>query len=246
MKLARKLKKLLHRNYLNDDPSIYRRFGMLWLLNYKNYIDRKLILGECYEKEQLAYCRQVIENNRVQAFIDVGANFGLYSLMMAKQFPELTTVLAFEADRRNFNCLSANIYLNGLDQCIAARPIGLSDRQGEVVFLVNKGNSTGMSRIAATAPDTTKMGMFEEVGISVDTLDAQTTGLNGQSVYIKIDVEGHEMAVIAGARDFLRSNRCFLQMEILSNQQETVAALHHDYGLNCIHHIENDFFFEKG
>ena len=141
--------------------------------------------------------------------------------------------------------LCANIYLNSLDLRIDARRVGLSHARRSVSFLVNKGNSTGMSRIAETAPAGTKAEMFEETIIEVDTLDAQLASIRGQVVFLKIDVEGHEESVITGGRSFLERNRCFLQMEILSNPQEMVCWVRDQIGFSYLHHIGNDYFFER-
>ncbi len=245
MSLIRKVKKLALRDYVTDHPRTYRRFGALWLLRYRNYIDRKLILGERYEDPQLRYCAQLIKERGVSCFIDAGANFGLYSVSLAASLPALSTVVAFEPDRRNFNHLCANIYLNSLDVRIDARRMGLSHARRSVSFLVNKGNSTGMSRIAETAPAGTKAELFEETIIEVDTLDSQLAGIREQLVYLKIDVEGHEQSVIAGGRSFLERNRCFLQMEILSNPQEMVSWVREKIGFSYLHHIGSDYFFER-
>ena len=102
-----------------------------------------------------------------------------------------------------------------------------------------------MSRIAETAPAGTKAEMFEETIIEVDTLDAQLASIRGQVVFLKIDVEGHEESVITGGRSFLERNRCFLQMEILSNPQEMVCWVRDQIGFSYLHHIGNYYFFER-
>jgi FkbM family methyltransferase len=245
MHLMKKIRKLALRDYVTNHARVYRRFGSIWLLRYRNHIDRKIILGERYEDAQLKFCEQLIAANEVSCFVDIGANIGLYSVTLAASAPTLSSVFAFEPDRRNFNHLAANIYLNDLDRRIDARPIGLSQEKKSVRFLSNKGNSTGMSRIAETAPASTDAGRFEETVIEVDTLDSQLGSVRGQVVYLKIDVEGHEKSVIEGGRSFFAQNRCFLQMEILNNQAPVLAWMQEEIGFTCLHHIDNDYFFNK-
>lgn len=245
MSLTKHLKKIALRDYFTNHPRTYRRFGAFWLLRYRNYIDRKLILGERYEDAQLKYCTQIIAQHGISCFVDIGANFGLYSISLSTTAPSLGSIFAFEPDRRNFNHLSANIFLNGFDALIDARRIGISNREGCVRFLSNKGNSTGMSRIAETAPASTKAGSFEETVIEVDTLDAQLASVRNQVVYLKIDVEGHEKSVIEGGRSFFSQNRCFLQMEILNDHPTVLAWMEEEIGFSCLHHIDNDYFFTR-
>jgi len=245
MSWTKKLKKIALRDYITDHPRTYRRFGVVWLLRYRNYIDRKLILGERYEDAQIKYCAQIVAEQGVSCFVDIGANFGLYSITLSVHAPSLDSVFAFEPDRRNFNHLSANIFLNGLDSLIDARRIGLSNAKGSARFLCNKGNSTGMSRIAETAPESTNAGLFDESVIETDTLNSQLEMVRNEVVYLKIDVEGHEKSVIEGARSFFQQNRCFLQMEILTDQASMIDWMCEEVGFSLLHNIDNDYFFEK-
>jgi len=245
MHLMHKLKKLIHRDYIADTPRVYRRLGAIWLLRYRNYIDRKLILGERYEREQMAYCATLFETEKFSCLIDIGANFGLYSISIAAKHPQLGKIFAFEPEPRNFNHLSANIYLNKMDRRIIARRIGLSDRKATVDFLANKGNSTGMSRIAETAPESTKHGLFEQTTIEVAPLDSLLPEIEGETVFLKVDVEGHERAVICGARQFFEKNKCVIQMEILGNTAGTILWLKENFGFSCIHQVDSDYYFKN-
>jgi FkbM family methyltransferase len=245
MSLTKKLKKIALRDYLTSHPRTYRRFGAVWLLRYRNYIDRKLILGERYEDDQIKYCARIIAESGVSCFVDIGANCGLYSITLATGAASLDSFYAFEPDPRNYNHLCANIFLNGFDSLIDARRIGLSNAKGSVRFLCNKGNSTGMSRVADTAPGSTNAGLFDESLIEVDTLDSQLGAVHDKVVYLKIDVEGHEKSVIEGGRSFFQQNRCFLQIEILGDQASMIDWIREEIGLSCMRHIGNDHFFEK-
>ena len=242
--LIKKIKKIALRDYLTEHPRIYLRFGVLWMLRYRNYIDRKLILGERYEDAQLKHCSHIIKKEGVTCFIDAGANFGLYSITLAAENESLQSVIAFEPDRRNFNQLSANIYLNNLDAQIDARRMGLSNEAGVVSFFINKGNSTGKSRVAETAPAGTKADDFDEIAIEVDCLDSQLESIRDENIYIKIDVEGHEKLVVSGGKSFFERNRCFLQMEILAEQEKMIRWMSEEMGFVFLQSIQNDYFFK--
>ena len=245
MTLLKKFKKIIFRDYVTNHPRIYQRFNAIWLLRYRNYIDRKLILGERYEDAQLKYCAQLIGQHKVSCFVDVGANFGLYSITLASSATSLNSFFAFEPDRKNFNHLSANIYLNGFDTIIDARRLGLSNEKKTLRFLSNKGNSTGISRIAETAPANTNVSLFEETFIEVETLDSQLGTIKGKAIYLKIDVEGHEKSVIEGGLSFFKQNDCFLQMEILSDKELMVSWMQDVIGFTYLHNIDNDYYFRS-
>lgn len=245
MSIVKIVKKLFYRNYFDDSARLYRRFGAIWLLRYRNYIDRKLILGELYEQAQLDYAAKLISTEKASCFIDAGANFGLYSISLAIRCKDLQRIIAFEPDLRNFNHLSANVCLNGIDRRIETHRVGLSDRHATVHFLTNKGRSTGTSRIVETAPANTKLDQFEPATIDVDTLDSQTSDIVDSSLFLKIDVEGHEKTVISGAAQLLKSNKCILQIEILDGVEATICWLKENFGLTCFNQISDDYYFRN-
>ncbi|CAG0956401.1 hypothetical protein GEOBC_00484 [Geobacteraceae bacterium] len=244
--MLKTVKKWIYRDYFTPKTRILNRFNAKWLLRYSNYIDRKLILGELYECNQLEFCNMLIAKNNISIFIDIGSNFGLYSIILTVNNPNLSKIFSFEPDVVNYNHLCSNIFLNNLNQKVKTHALGLSNHKGEIEFLRNKGNSTGQSRIAETAPDTTKSQNFIIEKITIDTLDDSLNAINGERVLVKIDVEGHEMEVCAGAVNFFQNNHCYIQMELLNNHENKCNTLCEQYNLKLIHRIESDFYFESG
>ncbi|MFA6173001.1 MAG: FkbM family methyltransferase [Kiritimatiellales bacterium] len=244
MNILKKIKKWIYRDYFSDRPRIYNRFGALWLLRYRNHIDRKLILGELYEAGQLEYCGSLVKERDITGFIDVGANIGLYSVLLTKSYPQLTRVISFEPDVRNYNNFCANLNLNNLDSKVDARMLGISSAKTEVSFLSNLGNSTGTSRIAATAPERTRLEKFAHTKIRVDTLDTQLSGVHDETLFFKVDVEGHETEVIHGAGEVFKNNRCLIQMEILG-KPDAVIQLLNECGFSQMKQIKGDFYFSN-
>lgn len=238
----KKVRKWIFRDYLSDRHRLRRRFGAIWLLRYSNSIDRKLILGELYESAQLAYCSELIERQNLDTFIDIGANIGLYTVYLCTQNSGLKNIECFEPDLRNYNNLCAHLLLNNLNDRARTHPVGLSNKSGSITFLRNKGNSTGHSRIAETAPSSTRSEKFEEISIPIATADSVLNGIAGQRILIKIDVEGHEIQVCEGATNLLSANVCYVQMEILEDQERRIAELESRAGLRLVHQIGSDCY----
>lgn len=155
-KLEKKIRKIIYRNYgARNCLKVYERLGLVLLLNYANYIDRRLIIKEPYEERQLAHFATVLKQDNFNVFVDVGANIGLYSLLAAKT-GKVAKILSFEPDLRNNYQFRANILLNNFVNRIEVRDVGLSNETGGVEFLQQQGSSTGKSRIEKTAPSSTK------------------------------------------------------------------------------------------
>lgn len=240
--MFKKLKKIIYRDYFSPKIKIRRRLGLCLLLGYRNYIDRHLIIHEPYETEQIACCLQLIKDHRLECFLDIGSNIGLYSLLVARHIADLKQIHAFEPDSTNFHQLCGNIFLNGFWNKIKAHRFGLSDHCGEATFLKNLGSSTGTSRIVDTAPASTRTHRYESVTISITTLDQIFPDFSGKRLMLKIDVEGHELQVLEGARTLLVNNVCYLQMEILDENADRLELIEQRFQLKKIHSIGADVY----
>ncbi|NBW75185.1 MAG: FkbM family methyltransferase [Sphingomonadaceae bacterium] len=136
-----------------------------------------------HEPEEMAFVLHALRAGDL--FVDIGANVGSYSVLAAGAAG--AEVIAAEPLPATYATLAANIRLNDLTALVDARCCGLSDQPGELRFTA--GLDT-MNRVAL--PDEA---VPTEV-VPVTTLD-QLCGSRMPSV-IKIDVEGHELAVLAG------------------------------------------------
>jgi FkbM family methyltransferase len=134
--------------------------------------------------------------------IDVGANIGLTSIIMARR---LSRVLAFEPSPPNLDLLRRNLALNDLDnvEVIAA---AVSNRAGALAF-----------HVAEFGPGSQVVseGHF---GRGAPTIEVRSVRLDSFGFpridFIKIDVEGHEPEVLAGARTLLERDRPLIHMEL--------------------------------
>jgi FkbM family methyltransferase len=143
------------------------------------------------------FTRTVIEMlaRHTGAFIDVGANIGFFSLVAAKLNP-LLRVFAFEPNPKMFALLAQHKRLNRLTN-LTPEPVALSDGDGSAELFLN-----GSDMSASLEPH------FQEnfnpavasVRVNRMTLDSyvQQHGISG-SLLLKVDVEGHDQAFLAGA-----------------------------------------------
>ena len=71
-------------------------------LNLFNPIDREIFLRDSYEEEQLNYLSKIIDDKKIQYFLDIGAHIGYYSVNLAHK---KITIIAFEPIKNNFEQL---------------------------------------------------------------------------------------------------------------------------------------------
>ena len=144
--------------------------------------------------------------------LDIGAHTGIYALLVATLSPE-TRVLAFEPEPRIFPALVANLELNGFAN-VSALQIALSDRNGEAQLAISP------DRTAASLENREPGAPLVMVRTArADDLVDDPVGL------VKIDVEGHEMAVLRGMAGILERDHPALVIECFETLDEVRAHL---------------------
>lgn len=139
--------------------------------------------------------------------IDVGANIGLTTLLMA-HYCSAGHVYAFEASPRNAGYLRRNLALNGMANCTVIET-AVGARTGRIQFreCVYAAGSHVVSAQTVHAGG--------HISAQVTTLDAMfPVGVPRPRIrLIKVDVEGFEPAVLSGAADLLAHDRSTVFME---------------------------------
>lgn len=133
-------------------------------------------------------------------FLDVGANAGKYSIMLANKVKDVQ-VYSFEPSPSTYAILQKNIELNNAQAQITAFNFGLSDQNGKLTFAMSSMFS-GVSHIVDTSTGQYDALNYEQVQVQIKTLDdvIKEEQIAPARVYlIKIDVEGHEYNVLKGA-----------------------------------------------
>lgn len=132
--------------------------------------------------------------------LDVGANVGLFTYYLARYSRH---VHAFEP-----NPLACDVLQSVADRNVTVHRTALTDRAGEVELYVPR-NRKGWSSNGGSLQQM-RWGDFGRVrvpGRRIDDLGLSDIG------FIKIDVEGHELAVLRGAQETLRRDRPNLFVE---------------------------------
>jgi FkbM family methyltransferase len=164
--------------------------------------------GERFVEERLII-RQLVKP-RVGA-LDVGANIGYYSLMLAEYVGSAGEVTCIEPEPTNLIELRRNISKNRLER-VRVVEAAAGDHSGTVMLLPGiNGRVQGLSEGGVSVPV-----------ITVDSLDLDRLG------FIKIDVEGYELPVLKGATGTLDRYRPNLFVEVhpqLQDDPRDTAAL---------------------
>ncbi len=153
---------------------------------------------------------------------DVGSNTGTYAANLCRMFPK-ARVFCFEPVPSTFSKLEA--WASGTAQVTAVN-LALGNRSGELDMHVHDDHPSSSSLLPSTAnnavlfPDTARQ---SSVRIKAERLDifVKDRALDlGSGALMKIDVQGHELAVLEGARDTLNRIHAVIVEVILDKLYE--------------------------
>jgi FkbM family methyltransferase len=182
------------------------RHGPMLVNSKDRYLGQAVIAyGECCELE-VGFLIQLL-SLRPGLVIEIGTNIGTHTIPLARSLEaQGRRMIVFEPQPIIFQNLCANLALNGLGN-VAAWPFACGDRDATVHFArpdyAADGNFGGVSM----AYDATE----NNVAVPCRRLDDLVRG--DDVAMIKVDVEGFELAALAGAVDTLARCRPILYVE---------------------------------
>ena len=211
-KFYRKLRKSLLRRYLfytKKEKFIFKLNDILLNLDIRDSIDREIYFTNRYEDEQIKFLIDNIKKYKINRFIDVGANIGVYALTIAKKIPDIR-IDAFEPHKGAFERMETNIHQNGFAQIIRSHNLALSNDNKEGFLLAGTRFGTYQSGGASVSSE----GEMKISQVRGDDLIKDVDNI----IAIKIDVEGFELSVLKGIEKLLKNNKVFLQIEIFDQE----------------------------
>lgn len=117
-------------------------------------------------------------------FVDIGANIGVMSFQAARKLGPNGKVIAFEPNPDNVQRFLEGVMANGMETQIRLIPLAASSGTG--VFAIRGGSNSYLTPAAS--------GMRLAASVAADELLATEERVD----LIKIDIEGHEPAALAG------------------------------------------------
>lgn len=153
--------------------------------------------------------------NPEDVVVNVGANIGYHTIKLANV---VKRVIAFEPQKKIFNQLCANIYINDLDEKITAYNLGLGDfskyarmenlEDNPHLKSGNFMNNGGVSIKEDATGEEIQIVTLDEFELSPD--------------FILMDAEGYEDKILIGSNQTLSTYKPTLLLEIWDNKSENI------------------------
>ena len=183
------------------------------------FIGRSLDLyGEWCEDEAFVLGQVISPGDLV---VDVGANIGTHTVFFGKRVGEKGVVVAFEPQRLAYQTLCGNVALNGLTNVTCFMSAVGAARGTVTVPMLDPRHVQNFGAVKAVAGPA-KDARAEVVDlVTIDELALQRCAL------IKVDVEGMETKVVAGAKDTIARCRpaLFLENDTVERSREVLEAV---------------------
>ena len=156
-------------------------------------------------EDEIKFVRRLLQPG--QKVIDIGANYGIYTLSMAERVGPNGHVWAFEPASSTAKLLAESIAANGFTQVTLKRS-AISDAKGSARLSLNAN-----SEMNALTRGRSSTGAGETVPLA--TLDGCLETYGWRDIdFVKIDAEGEEAAIVKGGKRFFAEMSPLVEYEV--------------------------------
>ncbi len=171
------------------------RLGFRWRLNMDTYLGSTLVEKGIFEPDTTRLILDIVKPG--MCVLDVGANIGYYSLLLARAVGPTGQVWAFEPVARYRDQLVWHLEQNNLASRVHVVPFGLSDKKTTAAIYLGDSSAT----LHWASDDRPR----QQEQIKLKRLDDVKDGLGFDRIdFIKVDLDGHEPKFLRGASKLLR------------------------------------------
>lgn len=180
------------------------------------HVGLNVVLG-AYEPDERAFIVSHLRAGDVA--LDVGANIGFFSILMAAQVGPAGHVYSFEPLNRNAALLERSVAENRFQTRVTVTRAAVAEAQGTLELISPRVTNNWGGAYLRT--DSSEVPADHEL-LSVPIVTLDTCALRRPVRLIKLDAEGAEMRVLRGAKAILQQDRPVILVEL--NQQQLASV----------------------
>ncbi len=193
-------------------------FGGTFEIDARSHILHRVLVAGGYEPEIVALLKTLVDPGRDA--IDIGANVGLYTVLISDLLFEPQKTLAVEPTPRAGRLLSLNLERNNVSKKVIVYRGAVGEAAGSITMNVIPGKEEYSSRNDLTHHAIAGE-RSEQIVVPCQTVDALVDLWRLKPGFMKIDVEGAERTVLAGAKKTIHEFRPVILFESWENKIPT-------------------------
>jgi len=185
---------------------------------YDNCLLSEAIFTTGFEQQEIKLMTKILRKGDI--FLDIGSNYGIYSLIAARKVCPSGKVYAIEPVAKTFERLERNIKLNKFKNIFPFR-LAVSSSNGTLPMKISQEGYDAWNSLAKP----TRGDNYDIEIVETQRLDdfIQANKLMGKIKMVKIDVEGWEYEVLNGGLEFF-SEQGVLIVQIEFNEDALQGA----------------------
>ncbi len=221
--IRNRLNRFLFRHVFTKDETttVLTKEGFRIAIPLNDQAAASILFEHEYSPHEARMVKNLIQHS--SSFTDVGANLGYFSLLVLTHATEPYPVVSVDPNTNLCGLIRESMQLNGMpDENVIQAAVGESP--GRVQFQVDPQCSSIAKVVDANASTD------EDNSVDVVTLDDIVPRTGGEKPpLVKIDVEGYEIQVLAGAKHVLQ-NGAILLCEVSGPTASEMSKLAKEYG----------------
>ncbi len=202
-------------------------FGGNFEIDARSHILSRILTTKEYEPKK----REIIKTyaNPKKDAIDVGANIGLFTVLLSSILSKENKVLALEPNPHALHLLHKNIARNGCSDKVTVFE-GVAAKENGSATLNMIAGMPEYSCIESIAHPAMRAKSSQTQAVEGTSLDSLVARYKLKPGIIKIDVEGSEYLVLSGAMDTLKQYKpaviCEIRDDLLSSTEHNSKDIH--------------------
>ncbi|MFL2886942.1 MAG: FkbM family methyltransferase [Candidatus Pelagibacter sp.] len=234
-------------NLFGKNEIYFQYFDTRFKGNINEPIDKEIYLFNDYESEQIKILIKELNKKKYNYFLDIGANLGLYSLIVSNKFSNIK-IKSFEPISNSIIKFKENIKLNPNSKNIEIFEYGLSDQNTKLLMKsYKKKNYIQLGGFGVASKGENLNNLF--TSYANFRKGDEILKIENESLVVKIDTEGHEEQVINGLKKIMIKNNVLLQVEIFIKNYERVNNLLTNLNFRKVSFVKNlekiDYFYKN-
>lgn len=164
---------------------------------YTLYSKQPLIwLGDGFESETILLIKKFVKKGDI--VFDIGANIGMYSILLSRIIGNTGKVYAFEPDPTTAYYLNENLRLNNCQNVVVLQ-IALSEENGKIILNKPDGSGDSFNYISKIEDENQKNKAIEAIRLDDFLIANKIDRID----FVKMDIEGAELLCMKGANEIM-------------------------------------------